>query len=579
MNIPRSEYPRPQFVRENWLNLNGEWDFSFDTDAFDQTIVVPYVYQTKLSGINTRETHNVVWYRKRFDLPQTMADKRILLHFGAVDYECDLWVNDCFILHHIGGHISFQADVTHAIVAGSNEIRLCVKDELEDLEKPRGKQIWESESRSIFYTPSVGIWQTVWLEAVSHTYLSNVWLTPDLDQMAVKVQYEIEGVDATALKIDVSYKGTCMVSHTGAVYRNHGIVELALDQQLLKSWNYQEELMWSPEHPNLFDVTFTLLQGDAVADTVASYFGMRKVSIDQGKFMLNNRPYYQKLLLDQGYWPDSLLTAPTDQDFVKDIELCKEMGFNGVRKHQKIEDPRFLYHADKMGFLVWGEIAAAYVYTRRYVERITDEWMAEIRRDYNHPSIVAWTPLNESWGVPTIKDNKAQQSHSAAMVYLTKSLDQTRPVISNDGWEHTATDLLTIHDYEYRKDVLLQRYSSKETILDSTPAGRMMYAGEWKHQGQPMLVTEFGGISYKKGDWEGWGYSSANSDEDFANRYYAVVSAMLESQTIQGFCYTQVTDVEQEINGLLTYDRKYKIDPAIIKAINNGQWKPEQPKA
>lgn len=579
MNIPRSEYPRPQFVRENWLNLNGEWDFSFDTDAFDQTIVVPYVYQTKLSGINTRETHNVVWYRKRFDLPQTMADKRILLHFGAVDYECDLWVNGCFILHHIGGHISFQADITHAIKAGSNEIRLCVKDELEDLEKPRGKQIWESESRSIFYTPSVGIWQTVWLEAVSHTYLSNVWLTPDLDQMAVKVQYEIEGVDATALKIDVSYKGTCMVSHTGAVYRNHGIVELVLDQQLLKSWNYQEELMWSPEHPNLFDVTFTLLQGDAVADTVASYFGMRKVSIDQGKFMLNNRPYYQKLLLDQGYWPDSLLTAPTDQDFVKDIELCKEMGFNGVRKHQKIEDPRFLYHADKMGFLVWGEIAAAYVYTRRYVERITDEWMAEIRRDYNHPSIVAWTPLNESWGVPTIKDNKAQQSHSAAMVYLTKSLDQTRPVISNDGWEHTATDLLTIHDYEYRKDVLLQRYSSKETILDSTPAGRMMYAGEWKHQGQPMLVTEFGGISYKKGDWEGWGYSSANSDEDFANRYYAVVSAMLESQTIQGFCYTQVTDVEQEINGLLTYDRKYKIDPAIIKAINNGQWKPEQPKA
>ena len=248
------------------------------------------------------------------------------------------------------------------------------------------------------------------------------------------------------------------------------------------------------------------------------------------------------------------------------------MGFNGVRKHQKIEDPRFLYHADKMGFLVWGELPAAYVYSRKYVKRITDEWIDAIFRDYNHPSIVAWTPINESWGVVEVANDLMQQYHTAAMVSIAKSLDRTRPVISNDGWEHTMTDLLTIHDYEGKKDVLLDRYKDLDTILDATPAGRMLYANGWTYNGEPILVTEFGGISYQKDEQEGWGYTSASSDEDFAKRYNAVISAMLESPLIQGFCYTQITDVEQEINGLLTYDREPKIDPAIIKAINEGRY-------
>lgn len=576
MNIPRPEYPRPQFVRDNWMNLNGEWDFSFGDDRFDQKIVVPYAYQTKLSGIDIQDFHDVVWYRRDFDLPQAMEGKRILLHFGAVDYECELWVNGVYILSHIGGHIGFHADITHAVQGGSNEIKLKVIDNTQDLEMPRGKQFWEKRSSGIFYTRTTGIWQTVWLEAVNETYLSKVWLTPDLDNLAVNIEYEIEGTAAVELDIALSFSGSELVRHTIRAARNAGACKIVIDQQILSKWNFQEDLVWSPERPRLFDVDFTLTQDGDTVDEVRSYFGMRKVSIEDGKFMLNNRPYYQKMLLDQGYWEDSLLTAPTDEAFITDIRLAKEMGFNGVRKHQKIEDPRFLYHADKMGFLVWGEICAAYVYSKKYVKRITNEWMDMMFRDYNHPCIVAWTPLNESWGVFNIKNKMDEQSHSAAMVYLTKSLDPTRPVISNDGWEHTCTDLLTIHDYHSSKSVLLNRYKSLENILDAAPAGRTLFANGWKYEGQPILMTEFGGISYKTGSWEGWGYSSASSDEDFAKRYYDVVSAMLESPLIQGFCYTQITDVEQEINGLLTYDRKPKIDPSIIRAINEGTWKPAE---
>ncbi|NLA85056.1 MAG: glycoside hydrolase family 2, partial [Clostridiales bacterium] len=286
------------------------------------------------------------------------------------------------------------------------------------------------------------------------------------------------------------------------------------------------------------------------------------------------RPYYQKLVLDQGYWEDSLLTAPADEDLIKDIQLTKQMGFNGVRKHQKVEDPRYLYHADRLGLLVWGEIGAAYVYSRKYVKRITDEWMDVVLRDYNHPCIVAWTPMNESWGVPDIFNNMMQQAHCNSLYYLIKSLDNTRPVIENDGWEHTCGDLFTIHDYEPREEVLKSRYESLDSILSSRPASKALYAKGWKYNGQPILVTECGGISFEVGDKGkgGWGYSTASDGADFIKRYQAVIRPIMESRMIQGFCYTQLTDVEQEINGLLTYDRKAKVDPEEIRRINEGKW-------
>ena len=573
MRVPRNEYPRPQFVRNEWYNLNGEWEFSFDTDCFDRKIIVPYVYQTELSGINIQDPHEIVWYRRSFVLPEGMKGKKTILHFGAVDYHCHVWVNDVFIMEHTGGHISFEMDITHALTTGDNTIVLKACDSPSDLEMPRGKQYWKDKSEGIFYNRTTGIWQTVWLEAVEETYLDKVYITPDLDNMQVEFNYEIVGKKAVELRTEIYLGDELLVINTIETKRNAASYKVLLDQQILKNWNFQENLAWTPENPILFDVIFKVYEDGREVDHVTSYFGMRKVSIENGKFLLNNRPYYQKLLLDQGYWEPSLLTAPTDEDFIKDIELAKSMGFNGVRKHQKIEDPRFLYHADKMGFIVWGEIAAAYVYSRKYVKRITHEWIDEILRDYNHPSIVAWTPLNESWGVINIKDKKEQQSHSAAMVHLTKSLDQTRPVISNDGWEHTCTDLVTIHDYEWNKEILKERYRTLENILNYAPGGRPLMAHGWKYEGQPILVTEFGGISYKKGDWEGWGYSNATSDEDFAQRYCDVVYPLLESPFVQGFCYTEITDVEQEINGLCTYDRKPKIDVEIIRAINEGKWK------
>lgn len=574
-NVPRPEYPRPQFVREeSWFNLNGEWDFSFEKDTFDMKIIVPYAYQTKLSGINIQDFHDVVWYRRSFDLPEHMKGKRIILHFGAVDYESDIWVNGHHVMSHIGGHVGFEVEITHVIKDKDNTIVVRAKDDTLDLEMPRGKQYWRERSQGIFYTRTTGIWQTVWIEAVADTYLHRVWMTPDLDAKAVDIEYEIDGdMEGKNLRALISFEGVELAQYTISDLRGRGAFRAVIDQQALVKWSFQEELQWSPENPRLFDIKFYIHEGDRILDEVSSYFGMRKVSIVDGKFMLNNRPYYQKLVLDQGYWEDSLLTAPTDEAFITDIRLAKEMGFNGARKHQKIEDPRYLYWADKLGFLVWGEIAANYVYSRRAVKRLTGEWMEEIFRDYNHPSIVAWTPINESWGVPNILSKKDEQSFSAALVYLTKSLDQSRPVISNDGWEHTCTDLLTIHDYCPDKEALLKRYRSLESILDCSPAGRRMFAQGWSYTGQPILMTEFGGISYKKGNWDGWGYSSANSDEDYAKRYYDVVSAMLESELIQGFCYTQLTDVEQEINGLLTYDRKPKIDPKIIREINEGKLK------
>lgn len=589
LTVPRPEYPRPQFERDCWLNLNGEWEFSFDDNNigiksmwyqshdFDMKINVPFTYQCQLSGIDIQDFHDIVWYAREFDIPDKMKDKRILLNFGAVDYRADVWVNGQHVMSHEGGHVPFSVEITHIVKKKGNKVVLRASDPTTDLELPRGKQYWKRSSESIFYTRTTGIWQTVWLEGVPDTYLKKANLTPDLDSKSVIIEYELDGeCRDIELGVEIKLENITLIKDSISVINGRGKRVYWLDKEVTLDWNHQESLVWSPGNPVLFDLVFEIYRGGDRIDEVKSYFGLRKVSIQAGKFMLNNRPYYQKMLLDQGYWEESLLTAPEDEAFIKDIELCKKMGFNGVRKHQKIEDPRYLYWADKMGFLVWGETANAYCYSKLYVKRFTHEWIEMMERDYNHPCIVAWTPLNESWGVEGIMNNKDEQAHSAAMYWLTKSLDQTRPVISNDGWDHTITDLLTIHDYEWRKDVLKNRYSSIENIINTRHTGRGMFAEGWSYKGQPVIVSEIGGISYKKGNWSGWGYSSADSDEDFAKRYYDVVSAILESHEVQGFVYTQITDVEQEINGLLTYDRKPKIDPEIIRQINEGRWKPKK---
>lgn len=571
--IPRSEHPRPDFERDNWMCLNGEWDFSLDEKKFDRTIIVPFAFETELSGIGDKEFHKMVWYRKTFKLPERMKAKRVILHFGAVDYACDLWVNGTYIREHKGGQTSFSADITEAVAADDeNVIELKVSDDYEDMEMPRGKQFWEQESRGIFYTRTTGIWQSVWIEAVEPLYLESCYITPEFDDKCVCFEYRLSRSGASAVEFSIAFEGKFAACVSAVPNGKKGMVKVQLDQTGLKSWNFEEELAWTPETPRLFDVEIRTYDEKGVTDLVRTYFGMRKVSIDNGKFMLNNREYYQKLVLDQGYWEESLLTAPSDEAFIKDIELTKAMGFNGVRKHQKVEDPRYLYHADRLGLLVWGELGSAYLYSREYAGRMYTEWIEAVKRDYNHPCIVAWTPLNESWGVQEIKADKYQQAHCNALMYMIKSVDTSRVVIDNDGWEHTCGDLLTIHDYTASGKVLKKHFESLEAVLSLCPGRRSLFADGWSYQGQPVLLTEFGGVRYVPGTEvkHSWGYCDASSAEEFADKYAEIMKAVHESPVIQGYCYTQLTDVEAEENGLLTYQRGLKIPLEKIRAINEG---------
>ncbi|MBD2868054.1 glycoside hydrolase family 2 protein [Paenibacillus arenilitoris] len=578
----RADYPRPQHARQQWINLNGEWAFEFDDEhagrrekwqlgqkAFSKRIQVPFAFQSELSGIHDPDFHDVVWYARNLDLPESFAGKRILLHFGAVDYEATVWVNGQQVAYHEGGHTPFHADITDALTDGGNTLVVQAVDYSKDVTLPRGKQYWLHDSASIFYTRTTGIWQTVWMEAVAPVHLEKVKFTPRIDTNEIEIEYFVQGdvSEGIELQADISFEGKPVASDTYTIRSNREKRTIGLhdfNDHGLGRW-------WSPEKPNLYDATFTVKQGGEKVDEVVSYFGMRKISIEDGKLSLNNRPYQMKLVLDQGYFPDGNLTPPSDDAIRRDVELTKEMGFNGARKHQKIEDPRYLYWCDKLGLLVWGEAANAYQYSNEYVRKFTKEWQEAIERDYNHPSIVVWVPINESWGVPNILIDKQQQLHALTMYYLTKSLDPTRPVISNDGWEMTDTDLYNIHDYEWREEVLAERYASIESSIAARPANRELSVGGFAYGGQPILVTEFGGIAYKKSEWEGWGYSGANSDEEFIAKLEAVVRPIRTSKAVQGYCYTQLTDVEQEINGLLTYDRKPKVPLELIRAINEGK--------
>jgi beta-galactosidase/beta-glucuronidase len=576
--LPRPEYPRPQFVREDWLNLNGEWAFDFDDTNkglaecwFDdaplrQKITVPFAFQSPLSGIGNNDFHDVVWYQKTFELPSAWQGKKLMLHFGAVDYRAWVWVNGIFAGFHEGGHTPFALEISRFVQGQSNSIVLRVEDLSEDIYQPRGKQYWKRDSASIFYTRTTGIWQTVWLEPLGESYIANLQILPDIDSGRVQLDYELAGDLSSPLELEaaISFGGKELVrsklsNEESPVYLQE-LIQLGAKFEL-----------WSPESPNLYELALSLKRDGQVVDSVSSYFGMRKISIENGQVCLNNQPYQMRLVLDQGYHPTGILTFPTDEDFKKDIELTKALGFNGVRKHQKIEDPRFLYWADQMGLLVWGEIANAYAFSSEYVKRISAEWQEAVRRDYNHPCIVAWTPMNESWGVPNLPQSQKQIDHLASLYHLTKSLDTSRLVISNDGWEHARTDLLTIHDYEASGQVLTDRYASLESTISARPANRDLYVKGYAHEGQPILLTEFGGVAYRMSKQEGWGYSTASDEADFLKRLAEIMDAVYASPVLQGFCYTQITDVEQEINGLLTYDREPKAALETIAKLIKGQ--------
>ncbi|GAB2545377.1 glycoside hydrolase family 2 protein [Gracilibacillus alcaliphilus] len=595
--MKRNEYPRPQFMREQWLNLNGEWEFDFDdrnqgeTDkwytknhSLSRKINVPFAFQSELSGIGETGFHDIVWYKRDIQIPKEWQGKSIILHFGAVDFHTKVYVNEMFIGEHIGGNTSFSFDITNHLSWGETEyLTVRVEDPSTDETIPRGKQYWKEDPQAIWYTRTTGIWQTVWLEPVADNYIKQVKMTPLLDSGEIAMEFDLSnGCIDKQLQVDISYQGQNIVND---------IIVVKEDMLKRKFYLFHNEIdrsefhgtgwTWKPETPNLFDVSFTLSDKQKQLDAVQSYFGMRKVHAENGMVYLNNRPYYQKLVLDQGYWPSGLLTAPTDEDYINDILKAKELGFNGCRKHQKVEDPRFLYWADKLGFIVWGECASPSVYSNKTVEYVTKEWLEIVERDYNHPSIIVWTPINESWGVPEISVNRTQQHFSQAIYHLIHSLDPTRLVISNDGWEMTETDICGIHSYVHGNKEEVEKYqhfaaslSTKEDILASEPNRRRIYCNSFTHQGEPIMLTEFGGIGFSKGNSKGWGYTSAKDETEFLEDYQRVIQAIYQSNAIMGFCYTQFTDVEQEQNGLLTYDRQYKCDPEKVKMIND-QWHPD----
>lgn len=582
-------HPRPQFTRDSWLDLGGQWGFAFDpenlglsagwmkrAEPFQLSITVPFPPESKASGIHDQGPHSVVWYRRAFKLSQLESQGRFVLHFGAVDYRASVWVNGELVVQHEGGHTPFEADITFALNEELAEQIIVVRAEdlAADLTQPRGKQYWEERPRSIWYHRTTGIWQPVWLESVPPIYISDIRWTPDATRGVLGLTITLNQQPDRPLNLGVrlSLKGVVLAQDTYSLETNELSREITLKNGTFKFRT--ENLLWSPEHPNLIDAEITLQANQTVLDRAESYAGLRSIAWSNGRFSLNGRPFYQRLILEQGYWPESHLAAPSAEAIRKEVELIKELGFNGVRIHQKVEDPRFLYWCDRLGLVVWGEMANAQSFSPVAVERLIKEWLEVLRRDYSHPSIVMWVPINESWGVPHLETDPAQQTYIQTLYYLTKTLDPTRPVIGNDGWEHIITDVLSIHDYALNGNDLRERYGTPEklnhTILNMQPQHRTLIISPNKYKNEPVLLTEFGGISYAPIAGTPWhGYGTVTDAESFIQKYAELVDAVLECPNIFGYCYTQLTDTEQETNGLLNAQREPKFDLQALSEINH----------
>ncbi|MGH2344190.1 MAG: glycoside hydrolase family 2 protein, partial [Chloroflexota bacterium] len=443
------------------------------------------------------------------------------------------------------------------------------------LAQPRGKQDWREEPHAIWYHRTTGIWQPIWLEVVHPTHITNLRWTPSTDPGALGLDLTLrrEHDRPVRARVRLSLHGRTLVDDTYAVEGtqvSRGMVLTPAGTGL-----DAEHLFWSPEQPNLIEAVVSLIEEGAVLDEVHSYAGLRSVSTGNGRFHLNGRPIYLRMALHQGYWPESHLAAPSAQALRREVELARELGLNGLRIHQKVEDPRFLYWCDRLGLLVWGEMANAFAFTGDAVTRLTHEWPAVVARDYSHPCIVAWTPLNESWGVPNLPGDAAQRHFLQSLYHLTKTLDPTRPVIGNDGWEQLETDIFGIHDYSFSGPTLTHRYASPAalatTLAQVQPSRRVLSLTGAVPEGTPFMLTEFGGISYRPQTGEQWfGYGTVGDGPTYLAKYKELVEAVLACAPLAGFCYTQLTDTRQETNGLLTEQREHKLDPAAVRAITQG---------
>jgi beta-galactosidase/beta-glucuronidase len=580
-------YPRPQLRRETWTNLNGRWDFAIDADArwvspddvrWSGTIQVPFSPETPASGVHDTGFYKSVWYRLTTPAPTLALGQRLILHFGAVDHSACVWINHHLAVTHEGGYTPFSSDITEQVTDGADlSIVVQAFDDPQDLAKPRGKQDWKLQPHGIWYFRTTGIWQTVWMEVVPAARIDSVHWTPDVDRWCFDLRAGLAGAGSEAMRLRVRLRSgerelandTYSISDGAQVLRSIHLPDPGID-------DLRSDLFWSPDSPTLIDAELELLDASgAVVDRVSSYTAMRAVSTQGEWLLLNGRPMQLRLVLDQGYWPDSGLTAPNDDAFRRDIELIKSMGFNGVRKHQKIEDPRFLYWADTLGLVVWEEMPSAYRFSPRTVHRLTQEWMAALERDISHPCIIAWVPFNESWGVPDLPNVPAQRDFVRAVYHLTRALDPTRPVMGNDGWEMVVSDVIAIHDYERAPERLGPRYQrSAENLADlfahERPGHRRLLLGDFKYQDRPIMLTEFGGIAYSKDPSHTWGYKRAKTVAEFEKQYRELLAAVRAIPLFSGFCYTQFTDTYQEANGLLYMDRTPKIPIAKIRSATAG---------
>ena len=558
--IYRTEHPKPQFMRENWLNLNGEWQFEIDnsnsgeerklfneSQDFSLKINVPFCPESKLSGVENVDFMNSVWYKREFEITKKQLEGRVVLHFGAVDYKTTVYINGNKCGSHKGGYVSFSFDITDYVVSGKNTVIVHAVDDTRSRMIPSGKQSEKYSSWGCNYTRTTGIWQTVWLEFVPEAHIKSVKYITDINNATININAVLCG--SGTFVAEAFYEGVSMSK--AQVVSSGGNANITI--------NLAEKHLWEVGNGRLYDLVLTFGE-----DRVQSYFGLRDIRLEGKKFLINGKSVFQRLVLDQGFYPDGIYTAPSDQELCADIKRSQALGFNGARLHEKVFEERFLYHCDKLGYIVWGEYPN-WGLDHSYADSIyaiLPEWLEEIERDFNHPSIIGWCPLNETWD----QNGRKQYDDMLALVYkATKAVDSTRPCIDTSGNYHIVTDIYDLHDYEQNPDVFASHYEplGNSNVFDFFSAfkDRQRYDGK-----MPFFVSEYGGIGWSVN--EGWSYGNApKSAEEFIERFKGLTGALLDNENMFGFCYTQLTDVEQEQNGLYTYDRKPKFDTEIFKNI------------